>query len=123
MKLKDYPDFLRTDANRVKKDDLNDALDGYVFEGADGCQLVLWTNKKEGGSCEPHVHEHDEYCIVISGTYSGFIDGEPVEASAGDELFIPAGKVHYGSYTDDYRAIDGFGWRRVQREQNFTKGE
>ena len=22
----------------------------------------------------------------------------------------------YGSYTDDYRAIDGFGWKRVKRE-------
>ena len=123
MNLKDFPEFLRTDANRVKKDDLNDALEGYVFEGADGCQLVLWTNKKQGGSCEPHSHEHPEYCIVISGKYTGFIDGEPVEVGPGEELYIPAGAVHYGGYTDDYRAIDGFAWKRVKRETEEQGGE
>lgn len=116
MRLQNYPEFLRTEINRVKKDDVNDALEGYVFDGADGCQLVLWTNKKKGGRCEPHSHDHDEYCIVISGKYIGVVDGVPVEVGAGEELYIPAGKVHYGSYTDDYRAIDGFGWKRVKRE-------
>jgi quercetin dioxygenase-like cupin family protein len=93
-------------------------MEGYVFEGADGTQLVLWTNETGQGYSAPHSHDFDEYCVVLSGRFTGLVDGKPVDVGPGEELHIPAGVVHEGGYTMGYRAIDGFGGRRVKHKED-----
>lgn len=113
-KLKDFPRFLRHEFNEAAVGGPSPGLSGYVFEGKDGSQLVMWTSTK-GGVSHPHSHDYDEYCIVIQGETTCLVDGKEITYRAGDECYIPAGVVHSGTFTPGYRAIDGFGGRRVKR--------
>lgn len=113
--MKHFPNFLKKAVNAVDAGQLASGLKGYVFEGADGCQLVMW-ECTEGGTSPTHTHDYDEYCIVIEGVYSGNVGDAQVVVGPGEECFIPAGVPHGGSFTAGYRAIDGFGGRRVKRQ-------
>jgi len=44
-------------------------------------------------SSAPHVHDYDEYMIVVRGCYTLIIDGRRVPIIAGEEYFIPKGSV------------------------------
>lgn len=112
--LKEYPAFLRHSANAAEIGGPSPGLSGYVFDGKDGSQLVLWTST-EGGISNAHSHDYDEYCIVIAGSTTMNVGGEEVTLGPGDEFFVPAGVVHSGTFTKGYRAIDGFGGHRVKR--------
>ena len=106
-----FPEFMRKSCNAVKVGN----LEGYVFDGADGSQMVLWYTKK-GGRSAMHTHDYDEYALVVQGTFIGTIGGKKVKMKSGDECFIPAGAPHDGVYSANYRAIDAFGGKRVERE-------
>jgi len=114
--MKQFPEFLRNHLNRVATDSSAGGMEGYLYEGADGSQIVFWTCP-EGGSSPLHKHDYDEYAIVVEGTFSGTIGGETVHLSAGDECYIPAGVEHDGTYSPGYRAIDGFAGKRVRRAE------
>ena len=114
--MKQFPRFLRSSPNRVSTDSSSGGMEGYVYEGADGSQVVLWTCP-EGGTSPAHTHAYDEYAIVVEGAFTGTVGGEAVHLSAGDECYIPAGVEHDGVYSAGYRAIDGFAGTRVKREQ------
>ena len=48
-------------------------------------------------------HERDEVYIVISGSGEFFNDGDRVDFSPGDFLFVKAGKEHrFENFTDDF---------------------
>jgi quercetin dioxygenase-like cupin family protein len=113
--MTEFPRFLRNSANAVLSDEAAGGMEGYVYDGADGSQVVLW-HSAEGGASPPHKHDYDEYCIVVRGTFKGKIGGRAVEFGPGQECFIPAGVEHEGVYSSNYRAIDGFGGRRVRRK-------
>ncbi len=110
-------EFLMNAANEVKTDNKAGGMKGYIYDGTNGEQMVLWvTRDGKGGYCEPHSHEYGEYCHVLSGEYRLEIDGEEVcTLKAGDELYMEPGLVHSGWYTGDYRAIDGFEKKRFSR--------
>lgn len=108
----EFPAFMRQAANAVAGSQLSEALEGYLFEGRDGTQMVLW-QCREGGSSPAHQHDYDEYAVVLSGRFDGFIGDKTVTMGPGDECYIPAGTVHGGSYSAGYRAIDAFGGKRV----------
>ena len=113
-KLNEFPSFLRRPCNSIENTGPNQGMSGFVFEGADGSQLVMWS-AQAGGETAPHSHDYDEYCIVLEGTFTGMIGGKAVTLTAGDECVIPAGVVHGGTISANYRSIDGFGGRRVTR--------
>jgi|UniRef100_UPI00404982A4 quercetin dioxygenase-like cupin family protein len=110
--MKEFPQFMRQPSNAVAGSNLSEALEGYVFEGRDGSQMVLW-QCRDGGSCPTHTHDYDEYAVVLTGTFTGLIGDQAVTMGPGDECYIPAGTPHSGSYTAGYRAIDAFGGKRV----------
>jgi quercetin dioxygenase-like cupin family protein len=112
--MNEFPAFMRRSANAVEASKQAGGLEGYVFEGADGSQMVIWQGH-EGGRSEMHTHDYDEYCIVLQGTFVGTVGGVKVVLGPGDEGFIPAGVPHDGEYSANYRAIDAFGGRRVRR--------
>lgn len=89
-------------------------VEGYVFDGADGSQMAIWTCKMDGISTE-HVHDFDEYFMVVQGKYTLLIGGEKISLGVGQEYFIPKGKPHAGEYLAGTRTIHAFGGKRVQR--------
>ena len=92
-RLKAFPPFMRHPQNAVDTGNVARGLVGYVFEGADGSQVVLW-QCADGGVSPMHRHDYDEYAVVLSGTFTGTIGGKKVRMKAGDECFIPAGVPH-----------------------------
>lgn len=114
--MKEFPVFMRHPANAVQQPGPASGLEGFVFEGRDGSQMVLWQCEK-GGRSETHTHDYDEYAVVLAGTFTGMIGDRQVTMKPGDECHIPAGTPHSGEYTPGYRAIDAFGGRRVRHQK------
>lgn len=113
--MKEFPAFMRHPANAVLSAGPSSALEGFLFEGRDGSQLVLW-QCQAGGRSETHSHDYDEYAVVLSGIFTGMIGDRRVTMKPGDECYIPAGTPHSGEYSAGYRAIDAFGGRRVHHK-------
>jgi len=59
--------------------------------------MAFWTCEKSGKS-EEHVHEYDEYMIVVSGQYNLIFNDQKVEIKAGEEYYIPKGMRHAGEF-------------------------
>lgn len=112
--MNQFPDFMKQTCNMVKASDNARGLVGYLFEGVDGTQVVLWEST-QGGTSEMHTHDYDEYAIVVQGSFTGTIGGNKVTMGPGDECYIPAGVPHDGEYSPNYRAIDAFGGKRLER--------
>jgi quercetin dioxygenase-like cupin family protein len=87
-----------------------------VFDGADGSQLTLWSCR-EKASAAAHVHDFDEYMVVIAGCYTLIMGGKRITLNPGDEYFIPKGASHAGEVLPGTRTIHMFGGRRVERAQ------
>jgi mannose-6-phosphate isomerase-like protein (cupin superfamily) len=58
--------------------------------------LVQMLMRDSRGAATPlHVHHHtDETYYVIEGEVTAFVDGERIDAKAGDFLFLPRGVPH-----------------------------
>ena len=116
-----YPAFLTQAANEVLTDDMAGGLQGFVFDGADGTQVVFWQSRNgQAGYCEPHSHDYGEYCHVLNGTYRLCMEGREILLQPGDEICIAPGVEHSGWYSADYRAIDGFERHRFERISSQT---
>jgi len=76
--------------------------------------MAFWTCH-ESASSAPHVHDFDEYMIVVQGCYTLIIKGERIPVKAGEEFFIPSGVPHGGEVVAGTRTIHAFGGRRANR--------
>jgi len=113
--MKDFPDFMKQAANRIAGDSqATPSVEGYVFDGVDGSQMAFWTCR-ETASSSAHVHEFDEYMVVVEGCYTLIIDGKKIPVRAGEEYFIPRGVLHVGEVVAGTRTIHAFGGRRAKR--------
>lgn len=66
--MKDFPEFMKHPANKISSaSQYTHNIEGYVFDGADGSQMAFWTVYEDGQSQE-HVHEYDEYTLVVQGS-------------------------------------------------------
>ena len=115
--MKEFPAFMLQAANAVKSASVSYPPEGFLYEGRDGTQIVLW-QCENGGTCATHTHDYDEYAVVLSGTFTGYIGDKFVTMNPGDECHIPAGIPHSGEYTANYRAIDSFGGPRAQYQNS-----
>jgi uncharacterized cupin superfamily protein len=89
--MPDFPAFIRSPLNRIaRSSQFTDDIDGFLWDGADGSQVALWTCKADRVSKE-HVHDFDEYVFVIEGRCTATLEGRRVELGAGHELHIPKG--------------------------------
>ena len=105
-------------ANRiVTSEQATPGVDGYVFDGADGGQMAFWTCTQTASSTE-HVHDYDEYMLVVEGCYTLIIRGEKIPVKEGQEYLIPHGVVHSGEVLAGTRTIHAFGGRRADRKQH-----
>jgi quercetin dioxygenase-like cupin family protein len=113
--MDDFPDFMKRPANRIAaSSQATPGVEGYVFDGADGSQMAFWTCRETGLSV-PHVHDYDEYMVVVQGCYTLIIDGQRIPVKAGEEYFIPKGLRHGGEALAGTRTIHAFGGRRAYR--------
>ncbi len=117
--MDEFPDFMRNPANLIRaRDQHTPGIRGYIFDGADGSQLAIWTHVGPGvGESGPDVHDFDEWLIVVQGEYRLERDGRGVLLKAGDEAFIPRGTPHAGRCGDGVtRTIHAFGGHRADRQ-------
>ena len=111
----DFPEFMRASANRIAtQSHATPGVEGYVFDGADGSQMAFWTCRETAASAA-HVHEYDEYMVVVQGCYTLIIDGKRIPVRAGEEYFIPRGVSHGGEVLAGTRTIHAFGGHRAKR--------
>ena len=113
--MKDFPEFMKQQANRIASgSQVTAGVEGYVFDGADGSQMAFWTCHETAASIA-HVHDFDEYMIVVDGCYTLLIDGMRIPVHAGAEYVIPRGVSHGGEVVAGTRTIHAFGGRRAER--------
>ena len=71
--MQEFPSFMGNHANMIaRSNQATPGVEGYVFDGADGNQMAFWTCAEDALS-EPHVHDFDEYMVVVQGCYTLFI--------------------------------------------------
>ena len=113
--MKDFPVFMKNPANKIAASgQAAPGVEGYIFDGADGSQMAFWTCSETAAS-KPHVHDFDEYFIVVQGCYTLIVDGERIPVRAGEEYFIPKGTWHGGEPLAGTRTIHAFGGHRAAR--------
>ena len=111
----DFPAFMKHPANRIASASQYTAdVEGYVFNGVDGSQLAFWCCHSDAATDE-HVHDFDEYFIVVEGTYVLTINGQEILVGAGQEYYIPRGTRIAGRVTAGSRTIHAFGGQRATR--------
>lgn len=114
--MRDFPEFMKNTKNKISsKSQYSKGIQGYVFDGADNSQVAFWTCEIDGISKE-HVHEYDEYFVVIQGKYTLTIENKKYSLVVGQEYFIPKGLPHAGEYIAGTRTIHAFGGKRAKRE-------
>ena len=110
-----FPQFMKNPVNMIaKSEQATPGVEGYVFDGADGSQMAFWTCTENASSGE-HVHEYDEYMIVVQGCYTLILSGARISLRAGEEYVIPQGVRHGGEVVAGTRTIHAFGGRRADR--------
>ncbi len=109
-----FPDFMKTPANAIRSTSQSPGVEGYVFDGADGSQMAFWECRSDGTSAE-HVHDFDEYFVVLEGRYTVIIDGKKTRVLPGREYYVPRGVPHAGEFVAGTRTIHAFGGRRAER--------
>ena len=113
--MNNFPQFMKHPANKIAiANQATPGVEGYIFDGAEGSQMAFWTCPESANSA-PHVHDYDEYMIVVEGRYTLLIDGQRIVLNAGDEYVIPRGVLHGGEVTAGSRTIHAFGGHRAGR--------
>jgi quercetin dioxygenase-like cupin family protein len=113
--MDDFPEFMKHPANRIaSSSQATPGVEGYVFDGADGSQLAVWTCRETALSAA-HTHDYDEYMTVVEGCYTLILNGERIPLKAGEEYVIPRGVAHCGEVLAGTRTIHAFGGHRADR--------
>ena len=112
--MDDFPMFMKNKKNALAEGSQSSGIEGYVYDGADGSQMIHWTCKVDGVSDE-HAHDFDEYFTVVQGVYTLIINGKRIPVKAGQEYHIPKGVPHAGEYIAGTRTIHAFGGKRAKR--------
>jgi mannose-6-phosphate isomerase-like protein (cupin superfamily) len=66
--------------------------------------MAFWTCDENAISAE-HVHDYDEYMLVVQGCYTLAIRGKQIAVKAGEEYFIPRGVLHSGEVNQNHPCI------------------
>ncbi len=112
--MDDFPDFMKTVENSISSESQSKGIEGWVYDGVDGKQMAYWKCNVDGVSHE-HVHDYDEYFVVVQGVYTLIIGTESISVRAGEEYFIPKGIAHAGRFIAGTRTIHCFGGKRADR--------
>ena len=88
----------------------------YVASSPAGGQFVV---VQVDGVCdvEEHVHEYDEFCLVLQGRITTWIGDTEYVSEPGDFLYEPANISHRARIEGPYVAIDFFAGPRFAVEE------
>jgi quercetin dioxygenase-like cupin family protein len=121
--MTEFPAFMQHPADRIAaSSQATPGVEGYVFDGAEGSQMAFWTCRQTASSAA-HVHDYDEYLLVVQGCYTLIIQGKKIPVTAGEEYFIPRGTSHSGETVAGTRTIHAFGGQRARRANAGNPGE
>jgi len=114
--MPEFPSFVRHPANRIaRSSQYTDDIEGFVFDGADGSQVALWTCRADRSSTD-HAHDFDEYVYVLEGRCIAELEGRRIVLLAGHELHIPSGTRQSMRVVAGTRTMHVFGGQRAQRQ-------
>jgi len=113
--MNEFPQFLRNPMNAAGAHQKSYGVEGYLYDSPDGSQVILFQCATNGISKE-HVHDFDEYFVVIQGEYTLGIEGKTIKLTSGHEYFIPKGIPHDGAFIAGTRTINAFGGKRAERK-------
>ena len=114
--MADFPAFTKHASNRIAvTSQFTTDIDGYVFDGADGSQVVFWTCSEDRTSVE-HAHEFDEYFVVVEGQATVIIGNERTVLTAGQEFVVRKGTKQQVAVKAGTRTIHVFGGKRARRQ-------
>ena len=111
--MDDFPEFMKGSENAIVSKQQSRGVKGWVYDGVGGKQMAYWICESDGISKE-HVHEFDEYFIVVQGRYTLIIEGSRIDICKGDEYFIPKNVPHAGEFEAGTRTIHCFGGKRAE---------
>jgi mannose-6-phosphate isomerase-like protein (cupin superfamily) len=112
--MDDFPEFMRNPRNAIDPRSQTAGNVGYVYDGIDGSQMAVWTSMGDVISTE-HIHDYDEYFVVVEGEYKLKINNKTTILRKGDEYHVPKGISHSGESKKGTRTIYAFGSRRAKR--------
>jgi len=112
--MTEFPLFMRNPINAVNANQKSAGVEGFIYDGADGSQVVIFQCATSGISME-HVHAFDEYFVVLQGEYTLGMEGRTIKLTAGMEYIIPKGIPHDGGFIAGTRTINAFGGKRAER--------
>ncbi len=115
--MNEFPKFMKHRSNAIASHQQSAGVEGFIFDGIDGSQIAVFQCSRDGISKE-HVHEFDEYFVVVQGEYTLGIAGKRLALKTGEEYFIPKGIPHDGAFTAGTRTINAFGGRRADRKSS-----
>ncbi len=111
--LKEFPEFMKRPSNRIgRESQYTEGIEGYFFTGVDGSQMAFWTCYQDRNSKE-HIHDYDEYFVVVQGKYTVIINGKEMPFRRGGECYIPKNTPHSGRAVAGTRTIHCFGGKRI----------
>jgi mannose-6-phosphate isomerase-like protein (cupin superfamily) len=111
--MEHFPGFMKRPPNRVPSGRQNtEDVEGFYYTAADGSQAAFWECRSDRESAV-HVHDFDEYMVVVAGEYTARLNGREVVLKPGDELFIPAGTAQSGKCRAGTRTVHFFGGKRI----------
>jgi mannose-6-phosphate isomerase-like protein (cupin superfamily) len=120
--MKDFPAFVKNPLNRIAtSSQYTEDIEGYVFDGAEGSQVAFWTCAQDRVSAV-HVHEFDEYIVVIQGRCVVTMGETQIELGGGDELLVPKGTPQSITVSAGTRTVHVFGAKRAKRAHEVHGG-
>lgn len=112
--MEHFPEFMKSSENRINLSQQNtDNIEGYFYEGRDGSQMAFWESHSDQIS-KKHVHDFDEYFVILSGEYIACFEDKEVVMRSGDEMFVPKGTIQWGRCKAGTRMIAAFGGKRIK---------
>jgi quercetin dioxygenase-like cupin family protein len=85
----------------------------YVASSPAGGQLVV-VQVDGTVEVEEHAHSYDEFCLVLQGRVTTWMNGKAYVCEPGDFLYEPANVPHRARLEGPYVAIDFFGGPRFK---------
>ncbi len=112
--MEDFPAFMKTPENSIASKSQSRDVKGWVYDGVDGKQMAYWVCETNGVS-NGHVHDFDEYFVVLQGRFTLIINDQKLDFHRGDEYVIPRNVPHAGEFVAGTRTIHCFGGKRAER--------
>src|SRR5579863_8694380 len=113
----DVEQFLKTAAKTLLPTPVIwENMKAYVAQGRDaGGQLVV-IRVEESVDVPEHQHDYDEFCLVLQGRVTTWIEGREYVSDPGDFLYEPANVPHRARIEGPDVAIDFFAGPRFAVE-------